>query len=269
MSRNSLAVLLALPILCMTSAAIAQRQPRPACNLKAMPITPGKEWVYTAVAPPNKAPIAKPKQPAVVTIKVMDMKTEGKGKDQKTLITLEESADGRTYTTVATCAKDALYLPPESLLFSGEPGGGLQISVGEVVRGEDSAPTYKFHLGTMRVPEWIENLQATFTRTPSEGTGAKLVDGALDLQRIVMIGLPEEVTTAMGTFQATPVQVDLRGSVTLNFEPEAKEFNVPANTISKLWFAENLGVVQIYNTNGHMYQLSEVKTADPVKQPPR
>lgn len=268
MSRNSLAILLALPIVCMTSAAIAQRQPRPACNLKAMPLTPGKQWVYTAVAPPNKAPVAKPKQPATVTIKVVELKTEGKGKDSKTLITLEETTDQGTHTTVATCAKDALWVPPQSVLFSGEPGGGLQITLGEVVRGEDSAPSYKFYLGTMRIPEWIENLRVTFTRAAAEGTGATLVDGALDLQRIVLIGLPEEVTTAMGTFQATPVQVDLRGSVTLNFQPEAKEFNVPANTISKLWFAENVGVVQIYNTNGHMYQLTEVKTAEPAKPAP-
>jgi hypothetical protein len=268
MSRNSLAVLLALPIVCMTSAAIAQRKPQPACNLKAMPFTQGKEWVYTAVAPPAKAPIAKPRQPAVLTLKVVEIKTEGTGKDQKTLITVEETADARTLTTVLTCAKDALWVPPQSVLFSGEPGGGLQMTLGEVVRGEDSAPSYKFYLGTMRIPEWIEDMKATFTRTPTEGTGVKLVDGALDLQRIVLIGLPEEVSTALGSFQATPVQVDLRGSVTLNVEPEAKEFNIPANTISKLWFAENVGVVQIYNTNGHMYQLKEVKTPEP-QQPPR
>lgn len=259
-SRKFIALFAALATLFIASSAWAQRKPRPACNIKALPFIEGTEWIYKAVAPPNppKKPLPKPKQAAMVTIKIASVTTEGK----ETTIVLEEAADDRTYTTTLTCERDALFVPPQSFFFSGEPGGGLQLSLGEIERSEDSSPSYKFRFGRMVIPEWIENLKTTFTRTATEGTEVKMVGGTLDLQRIILIGLAEEISTELGTFDAVPLQVDLRGSVILDFEPEPKEYNIPANTLSKLWFAENVGVVQVYNTNGHLYQLAEVKTPE-------
>lgn len=267
--RTSLAFA-ALAVLLTAGPARAQQAAlKPACNIKALPLIQGTEWTFEAVAPPNQpqsqGPLPKPKQPAVVKLKVVSVTTlppATRGQPPVTEIMLEESADSRTYTSKLTCDKDRLFVPPQSFLFSGEPGGGLQLTLGELQRDPESAASYMFKLGLLRVPEWIENVKTTFTRTPTEGTGAKLVDGALDLQRIIIIGLPEAVTTRLGTFTTTPVQVDLRGSVLLKVGPEPKEFEMPAGTLSKLWFADNVGLVQVYNTNWHMYQLVDVKTPD-------
>jgi hypothetical protein len=240
-----------------------QRKPAPACGIKSIPFIQGTEWVYSAVAPPEeirqaamKIAANKPKQPSEVVIKVVAVKPLPGGAAE---ITLEETAHEITKTTTATCAKDWLDVGLESFFFSGEPGGALSYEVSEAPRAP-SEHSYVFQLGTLRVPEWIVSIKASFKRVPSEGVDVALVPGTLDLQRIVKRGAPEPVTTLLGAFSATPVQIELVGSVTLAFEPEEK-FSIPANTFSKLWIADNVGVVQVSNSNGHTYHLTEIRQA--------
>ena len=253
------AVCLALP-----GNAEAQRSkaPKPACGITAFPMIQGAVWVYGARALPNppKKPLPKPKQPEKITITVKSVVTEGRGKDETSTIVLEEDLGYRKYETTLKCKKDVMDVPPDSLFFSGHPGGGLAIALGEVERTENS---YKFQRGKMVIPAWLEGIKTTFTRQAAEGTEAKLGGGSLDLQRDVKIGLVEPVTTDAGTFDATPLQVILLGSVILDVEAESKTYNIPANTISKMWFADNVGVVQIANTNAHLYQLLEYKPPEP------
>jgi len=246
-----------------TGAAHAQRKPAPACGIKALPFVQGNEWVYMAVQPPEeirqaaqKIAANKPKQPAKVVIKVVSVTALPGGAAE---IVLEETADAITKTTKATCAKDALDVGLESFFFSGEPGGALNYELSEPQRPA-TEHSYVFQLGTLNVPEWIVNIKASFKRLPSEGTGVKLVDGTLDLQRIVKRGAPEAVATGFGNFNAIPVQIELVGSVTLAYQPEEK-FSIPANTFSKLWIADDVGVVQVSNSNGHTYHLTEFRIA--------
>lgn len=256
-----MAVMAAAALAVPTGAAHAQRKPAPACGIKALPFVQGNEWVYMAVQPPEdirqaaqKIAANKPKQPAKVVIKVVSVTALPGGAAE---IVLEESSDAIVKTTKATCMKDALDVGLESFFFSGEPGGALNYEVAEIQRPA-TEHSYVFQLGTLRVPEWIVNIKASFKRLPSEGAGVKLVDGTLDLQRIVKRGAPEAVATGFGNFNAIPVQVELVGSVTLAFQPEEK-FSIPANTFSKLWIADNVGVVQVSNSNGHTYHLTEFR----------
>lgn len=256
------AVMAAAALVVPTGAAHAQRKPpASACGIKALPFVQGNEWVYTAVQPPEdirqaaqKIAANKPKQPARVVIKVVSVTALPGGAAE---IVLEETADAVTKTTKATCVKDALDVGLESFFFSGEPGGALNYELSEPERPA-TEHSYVFQLGTLNVPEWIVNIKASFKRLPSEGIGVKLVDGTLDLQRIVKRGAPEAVTTGFGNFNAVPVQVELVGSVTLAYQPEEK-FSIPANTFSKLWIADNVGVVQVSNSNGHTYHLTEFR----------
>jgi hypothetical protein len=252
----------------------AQRKPAPACGIKSIPFIQGTEWVYSAVSPPEdirqaalKIAANKPKQPDQVVIKVVAVKPLPGGAAE---ITLEERTTQTpvgtdkqpvelTKTTMATCAKDWLDVGLDSFFFSGEPGGALSYEISEAQRAPNEH-SYVFQLGTLRVPEWIVNIKATFKRVPSERVDVELVPGTLDLQRIVKRGAPEPVTTLIGEFSATPVQIELVGSVTLAFEPEEK-FSIPANTFSKLWVADNVGVVQVANSNGHTYHLTEIRQA--------
>ena len=239
----------------------AQPKPKPACGIKALPLIEGQQWIYTPVAPPEEiAPTArkiaanKPKQADKVTIKVVSVVPIDRTSAE---ITLEETAHELTKTTKLKCTRDSIDVPPQSFFFTGEPGGGLAMDVGAVERPEGEH-SYVFQFGQLRVPEWLENIKAPFTRTPGEGTGAKLANGSLDLQRVLKRGGLEPVTTLLGTFDATPVQVELVGSVLIDMggaEPE--KFGIPANTLSKLWMTDGVGVVQVFNSNGHMYQLQE------------
>lgn len=249
----------------VVKSAEAQRAPRPACNLKAFPMVAGIEWVYEARAIPGRAPPKqpppKPVQPEKVTIKILTVTKEG----PITTIELEESSDYGTVKTTLTCERDKLNVPMNSFFFAGEPGGGLNVEVTDVERTGNS---YLFRLGKVQIPEWTEEVKGKFTRTPPEGSKAMLFNGSFDLQRVVLIGLPEPVSTDLGDLSASPVQVDLRGSVTLDSTPEPYTFSVPANTISKLWFAENLGVVQVFNPNSHLYMLTAInKPGDAAKTP--
>lgn len=267
--RRFVSVVAAFAVVAIAGTAFAQRAkpPKPACGITAFPFIEGMEWVFQATAPPTAptGPVAKPRQPARVIIKVLAVEPPADKKIEETVIKLEEKADDRVYNTTLVCKTDAIKVPPESFFFSGEPGGGLYMELGEVVHNEGSAWTYMFQRGKMVVPTWIEDIDVPFTRTPYPGSNAKMPNGMLDLQRNVIIGMPEEVTTQLGTFSATPVQVDLAGSVTLAFPDGEQKFPIPANTLSKLWFAENIGVVQVYNTNGHLYQL--VERVDPTAPP--
>jgi hypothetical protein len=264
-----MAVMAAAALVVPVGSAHAQRKPAPACGIKSIPFIQGTEWVYSAVAPPEeirqaamKIAANKPKQPDQVVIKVVSVTPLPGGTAE---ITLEETAHSITKTTKASCGKDWLDVGLESFFFSGEPGGALNYEVAETQRGT-TEHSYVFQLGTLRVPEWIVNIKASFKRVPSEGVDVELVGGTLDLQRIVKRGLPEKVTTLLGEYSATPVQVELVGSVTLAFEPEEK-FSIPANTFSKLWIADNVGVVQVSNSNGHTYHLTEIRQAGQTTAP--
>jgi len=265
-----------------TAHAQAQRKPAPACGIKSIPFVQGTEWVYSAVAPPEdirqaaqKIAANKPKQPDQVVIKVVAVKPLPGGAAEITLEeTSKQSPAGNaaekpvielTKTTTATCARDWLDVSLESFFFAGEPGGALGYEIAEAQRAP-SEHSYVFQLGTLRVPEWIVNIKASFKRLASEGVDVELVPGTLDLQRIVKRGAPEPVITLSGNFSATPVQVELVGSVTLAFAPEEK-FSIPANTFSKLWIADDVGVVQVANSNGHTYQLAEIRQAGQATTP--
>lgn len=274
-SRNTVSLLAALVVFCIAVPADAQRKPKPippACGITAIPFIVGAEWTYQAVPLPNPPlkPLPKPKQPATVTIKVkavepQEDKTKKKA-ERETWITLEESIEEQPpKITKLVCKQDALNVPPESFFFSGEPGGGIRIELGELTRSKDSNWSYIFQTGKMVLPTWIEEMKVPFTRTQHEGADAKMLSGMLDLQRNVAIGGAEELKMDFGEFAATPMMVDIRGSLNLDLESGRQEYPIPANTISKLWFMDEIGLIQVHNTNAHMYQL--VARVDPNAPP--
>jgi hypothetical protein len=269
-----ISAVLVVAALLSAGAAEAQRKPKPpqpACGLTSFPMIPGYEWTYEPVAPPNppSGPRPKPKQPIKLRLKVLAVQPSATNPAETEIqlqesFTLAEGAQEQSYQTRLTCTKDALNVPPESFLFAGEPGGGLNITLGELTREGNS---YIFRKGLITVPpttgELIENIKTTFTRTAHSKTKAEMANGSLDIQRLVRIGINETVSTAAGSFDTIPVQVDLRGNLTLDVKPEPQTFSIPANTISKLWFAPNVGIVQVYNPNVHLYQLSDFQQPDP------
>ncbi|WP_428268266.1 hypothetical protein [Haliangium sp.] len=249
----------------------AQRKPKPACGIKALPFIAGYQWVYAPVAPPEevsaqaaKVAANKPKQFDKVTIKVASVE-ELEGRTEITLEEISEvDVEGETKTftrtTKLSCVANALDVPPQSFFFVGEPGGTVKLEVEGLERNPEHH-SYVFQLGTLRVPEWLENIKGKFARNSANDVELSLPGGSFDLQRIVKRGAPESITTLYGTYDATPVQVELVGSVTLAYEPP-EEFSIPANTVNKLWIADNVGVVQVFNSNGHMFQLNEATLGD-------
>ena len=236
----------------LTTSADAQRKPAPACGISYLPMVPGAEWTYEPYWPPEATPPPPararliPKPPQKITIRV---KTVTASKGKPTEIVLVEIADKDKRETTIKCTGKTLDVPHHSFFYAGEPIGGLGIKLVDVKRKSGNA--FPGRRGLRIGDEWDDILTATLQRTSHHGV--KLSTGTIELERDVTVASVDRISVAAGTFQATQVQVELRGQIKLN--GAKRPFEIPAGSVGLLWFSRGTGVVKARDAQGRYYQL--------------
>ncbi|HUS29876.1 MAG TPA: hypothetical protein VMZ53_15330 [Kofleriaceae bacterium] len=282
MRTPALAALLTLALVPATASARPRPQPAdakagggptgksaPACGAKVLPLVVGNSWTYTSIAAPLPADeqikrIA-PGQPKkiVVTVKSVDKKDKDTVATLEEKVTVERLKDGKpyddeySYESTITCNDKQFDISPGSFFFAGEPGGffGLEITKTDRPKGTSIQLTK----GGIGEAQWGEDLIILWTRKPTEGSGAKLGSGKLELERRFTPQEPEPVTTKQGMYRSEKIGLITTGRVTLDNPgtKELKPMELPANWLTTMWLADGVGVVQTLNMYAHMYQLSE------------
>jgi hypothetical protein len=250
---------------------------KPACGAKVLPFVVGHQWTYNSIAaptpPPDNIKRLSPAQPKAIVITVKSIENKG----GETVITLEEKLtidrtrdpkkpeiDEFAYDSTITCTDKKLDVSPNSFLFAGEPGGylGLEITKLDRLKGTSIELTK----GSIGEKEWREDLSMLWTRKPTEGSGAKLGSGKVEIERRFTPQDPEAVTTKSGMmYKCEKIGLITTGRVTLDNpgNPNHRPAELPANWVSTLWIADNVGVVQTLNSFGHMYQLIDTTVPAP------
>lgn len=241
------------------------------CGATILPLVQGNSWTYSFTQSPNppREDLQKllPTQPATVTITVKTVETKG----PDTVITLEEKTsadlskdpkkhimDERTYTSTVTCNRTRFEISPNSFFFAGEPGGYFGLTFDDLKRPKDSS--LKLAGGTIGDAKWRDDIVAHFVRNPTEGTGAKLDSGKLELEREFTPAQPERINTRVGWYTAERLVLSTTGRVTLDHAAAGTEpMQYPANWVNQIWMVPNVGVAQVLNAYGHMYILSDAQ----------
>jgi hypothetical protein len=243
-----------------------------ACGAKILPLVEGNKWTYgfveSGLPPRDDLTKLMPAEPSQIVITVKSIEAKG----DETVISLEEKTtadlskdpkkhilDERTINSTITCSRTKFEISPESFFFSGEPGGYFGIAFDKLDRSKDT--TWKLTNGLIGDQQWREDIVAHFTRTPIEGSGAKLDGGKLELERKFTPAQPESVNTKIGLYQlAEKLAISITGRVTLDHpQPDTKPAELPAGWVNVMWLYPNVGVVQVLNSYSHKYQLTDVQ----------
>src|SRR4051812_44505392 len=218
MRTTSLAAVLAVALAPVVSEARPRSQPAdakagsgpvgkaaPACGAKVLPLVEGNMWRYTMIPAPAPAEPAivriAPAQPNTIVITVK--KVEKQGTD--TVATLEEKVtidrtkekdkpivEEYAYESTITCTDKKFDISPNSFFFAGEPGGYFGLEITKLDRKNTSWALTKGGIGEN---QWREDLVMLWSRKPSEGSGAKLGSGKVELERQFTPQDPEDVVT--------------------------------------------------------------------------
>jgi len=240
----------------------------PACGAKVLPLVEGNTWTYVAIPSPTPPEDAikrisptEPKQ-IVITVKKLAKQDKDTIATLEEKVTLEHNKDGKpfddtySYESTITCNDKKFDISPNSFFFAGEPGGTLGLEITKLDRPKGTS--LQLTKGGIGAAQWGEDLVLLWQRKPTEGSGAKLGSGKLELERRFTPQDPEPVTTKQGMYRAEKIGLVTTGRVTLdNPSPGLKPMELPAGWFSQLWLAEGVGVVQALNKYAHMYQLSE------------
>ena len=239
------------------------------CGARVLPLVEGNTWTYNPVAPPiapdDKVKRIAPQEPKQIVVTVKQVEKKG----TETVVTLEEKittdftkdekkpvVDDRTITTTITCGPKKFEISPDSIYFAGEPGGYFNLTLDDVKRTRDTS--ILLTNGGIGEKEWREDITFHWTRTPTTGVDVKLGSGKLELERKWTPEPQEVIVTKLGSYKAEKLALVTTGRVTLdNATPDAKPMELPAGWQSTLWLAEGVGAVQVLNSFGHMYQLTE------------
>lgn len=243
-----------------------------ACGAKILPLVEGNKWTYgfveSGLPPRDDLTKLMPAEPSQIVITVKSIEAKG----DETVISLEEKTtadlskdpkkhilDERTINSTITCSRTKFEISPESFFFSGEPGSYFGIAFDKLDRSKDT--TWKLTNGLIGDQQWREDIVAHFTRTPIEGSGAKLDGGKLELERKFTPAQPESVNTKIGLYQlAEKLAITITGRVTLDHpQPDTKPAELPAGWVNVMWLYPNVGVVQVLNSYSHKYQLTDVQ----------
>ncbi len=242
----------------LAHAAPAKRAPTASpCGVKVLPLAVGNRWTYAFVPAPHAKPSeAVAANSIVITVKRIDAVQGGDA-----VITLEETTtiavnkdlrnpvlDERTIETTITCNASKFEISPDSFLFTGDPGGFVGLQLGSVVRtkGTTWPPTFG--------QAWHEDLTATWTRPPPEGSEATLGSGTIELDRVFTPQRRESVKTKLRGFTATKLGVATTGHITIG---AAKPTELPG-AVATLWIADGVGLVQAIDSFARTYQLTDV-----------
>ena len=257
-SRFALAALLAALAIAPATAGAqgkAKKKPavKPACGLRVLPMAPGVQWTYQYFVPEGVQlpPGVRIQDPPTMTVKVTKVEKSG----DKTIISLEESYRKVVVNTQLECDKKGLIVPPESFFFAGQPGGGIQMTLGKIER---TAETNVFAGGALKGTA-REDLKTSVTRIPSEGSGAVLTPAKLEIERQMTVNPNKEVIeSGLKSHKANRLTIVMTGRSTLETTPD-KPFNMPQLDVA-MFFEPDVGVVQVRNSLGQGWKLSEMKT---------
>ena len=226
---------------------------KPACGLRVLPMAPGVQWTYQYFVPEGVQlpPGVRIQDPPSMTVKVVKVEKSG----DKTVISLEESYRKVLVKTQLECDKKGLTVPPESFFFAGQPGGGLQMTLANIERKSE---TNVFAGGGLK-GETFEELKGSVTRVPSEGSGAQLTPAKLEIERKMVVNPNKEVVeSGLKSHKANRLTINMTGRATLDTTPD-KPFNMPQLDVA-MFFEPDVGVVQVRNSLGQGWKLSEMKT---------
>jgi len=250
---------------------------KPACGVKVMPLVVGYQWTYNPIAAPvpptEQIRRLSPAQPKVLVITVKSIEAKG----GETVVTLEEKltidrtrdpkkpeTEEYSYESTVTCTDKKFNISPNSFYFAGEPGGYMGLEITKLDRPKGTS--IELTKGTIGEKQWREDLAIQWKRKPTEGSGAKLGSGKVELERQFTPQDPEIINTKTGTmYKAERLGLLTTGRVTLENpgNPNHKPMELPAGWVSTLWMVDGVGLVQALNSYGQMYQL--VDTNVPVK----
>lgn len=259
------------------AAGTASKTP-PACGVKILPLVEGNSWTYTNVVAPAgpddsiKRIVPDPAKQVVITVKSIE---GGKKPGADTVVTLEEKVtrdltkdpkkpvlDERTLTTTITCTDKSFVISPDSFFFAGEPGGYLGLKIDKIDHPKPTnANSWVVTKGGFGDASWREELAMHWTRTPTEGSEAKLGSGKLELERSYTPQQPENVVTSLGSYpKSEKLGLITTGRVTLDdpLADKTKPAELPANWLTTQWLSQGVGVVQSLNSFAHEYQLTAV-----------
>ncbi|HEY1815139.1 MAG TPA: hypothetical protein VGG74_22485 [Kofleriaceae bacterium] len=245
------------------------------CGDKILPLAVGNSWTYEMVPSPlppdDQIKRISPAEVDSITVTVKSIEAAPKGGD--TTITLEEKTstdllrdkgdpkhkpvlDEHTYTSTIVCNAKKFEISPESFFFSGEPGGYIGIKVDSIERPKGTS--WQLTNGGIGDQPWREDVHMKWTRTPFEGSEAKLGSGRIELERQFTPEQPEPVATKLGVYTSEKLGLVTTGRVFSDTAAaDAKPMELPANWITTLWIAPGAGVVQTLNPYAHMYQLTQ------------
>lgn len=255
----SLTGILAASLVADAGAQKTKRAGKPAaCPGSVIPLAVGNSWTYEAVGHPNALEPNQtrmlPDQAKKVVITVDAVET----KDGVTVASLTEDVDGRKIATTVTCSATALQFSPDSLLFSGEPGGTFHVEWSDVVR---KGATFPLAAGKLASYEWTDDFSASWKRNATEGTQADLGKGTITLERRIVVTADEPVATTAGSWsKAAKIGVQTRGQIAID-GVDAKPYELPEGIVTWYWQVDGVGIVQIHNSFFHAYQLTALTVA--------
>ena len=210
-----------------------------ACGFKSMPLAVGNTWTYKA-------------GPAQIVLKITAV---GPGKDWNgkaaTVIDVEELYAGRTVKTSLSCtAGGGLYVPPDSFLFSGEPGGGVGTQFNVTSHDRPWLVPEEQLVGDVA---WVEVVKAEATRPDTAASGAQNTAAKVELERHAQLKGNETVTIGIGQFSAEKVAFELRGRATI----DDQKAEVPIKRPATMWYTKGIGLVKIEDAFDKTWELAE------------
>ncbi len=236
---KSIALVLALSALSSVASAQAPaKRPPPACGMQNIPLQKGNSWTYHSGTIDH-----------VITI--LDV-VAAKDKDGKpiTSIQVEEANGPRKIAMTWTCTAEAgLTIPPESLLFTGEAGGGVGVTLSNVAVTEATLPPDKL---LVQDYQWVHTIKGDATRAPAEGSGATHAPARVEIERHGSVQPAEGITTQLGYWQALKITFELRGRGLVG--PEKAE--IPVKRPGTFWYVKKLGVVKVDDAFDKSWELT-------------
>ena len=240
-----IAILVVCLVVCFLAAPTTHAKPpkvvagAAACGLKAMPFAVNNSWTWKAG---NQE----------VTLKVTEV---APGKDWSgkpaTVITVEELYQGRVIKNQLTCTPaGGLVVPLESILFTGEPGGGVATTF--TVKDRDSV-TFPPDAQLTDGFGWVEKVKAEVIRADAGGAGAKHAPGAVEIERHVHLeGANNEVLTTLAQWKNTQkIVFELRG----RGEVGTEKVEIPIKRPGAYYLVKGLGFVKIEDAFDKTWEL--------------
>jgi hypothetical protein len=214
----------------------------PACGMSYIPVVEGNTWAY-------KSNLGK-----VIVVRIVSV---GQGKDAAgrpaTIIEADEQYEGRALKTQWTCTPDkGLVVPPDSMFFAAEPGGGIgdqmTITAHEHVTLQPDATL-------VQDANWVEIIKADVARTDTSASGATHLPAKVELDRHVIVHNTENVATAVGQWNALKIGFELRGRGIVG--DEVAEIPAKGDHPGTLWVVKGLGIVRMQDNFDKTWDLAE------------